>query len=409
MNEDFNWMMVNRRIAQDIVFFPNIDLPRNWNTDEVFTGEKVHELMISGYSNSTTKISDDFVERLNKFYDRISIRQNIINGDQWSERSKNFQRYNEKLNKKNVLQNLFSQKGALLDIKKLLVDPIKSPIFAGFQSFLIDNEIDENSNAGQVYNIWQIRVILGLFIRLAEALGIKRCWNPEEHEKNSFTGIFHYEILDQILKNLDEIFDFSIQFPNPFNGEFGLLTKRGIVSERVPHSIYQAFKVKQFSKKFQCKKIIEVGAGMGRNAYYCQLAGIRNYTLVDLPHVLIAQALFLGLSLGEDSIWLYGESNSSDNENKIKLISPEVFFDVNSKENYDLMLNVDSFVEMPESIARKYIDFGIKNCKIIHSINQEAYRFTVNQLLNSYLNSVEIVRSPYWMRGGYIEETVQIG
>lgn len=408
MCSDFNWMMVNRRMKQNLVFFPEVVLPSNWNTDEAFKGNKLRELKISGYSKSGIKISDNFVERLNKFYVLISTRQKLINGDQWSERSKDFQTYNVNLNKKSILSNLIHKKEMSLDIKKLLVDPIGSPLFAGFQSFLIDNKIEESSEAAQVYNIWQIRVILGLFLRLAEALGINPCWNPEEHEKNSFSGIFRYEIFEQILKNLDEIFNFSIQFPNPFNGEFGLITQRGIVSERVPHALYQAYKVLQFSKKSECKKIIEVGAGMGRNAYFCHLAGVQNYTLVDLPHVLIAQALFLGLSLGEESIWLYGEKKSDNQEHQIKLISPEIFFDENRLEFYDLMLNVDSLVEMPELTARKYIEFGLKNCRLLHSINQESYRFSVNQLLNAYVTKFDITRNPYWMRGGYIEETVKI-
>ncbi len=54
-------------------------------------------------------------------------------------------------------------------------------------------------------------------------------------------------------------------------------------------------------------RVLEIGAGLGRTAYYAWRAGIRHYTIVDVPLTAVAQADFLGRTLGPEALTLAGE------------------------------------------------------------------------------------------------------
>jgi len=58
-----------------------------------------------------------------------------------------------------------------------------------------------------------------------------------------------------------------IDFPNPFPSEFGIETRRGIASHRGLQALYQAFRVRQMADEHG-GKVVEIGAGLGRTAYY---------------------------------------------------------------------------------------------------------------------------------------------
>ena len=58
------------------------------------------------------------------------------------------------------------------------------------------------------------------------------------------------------------------------------------------------------------------------SAYCASRFGIRHYTIVDLPLTNVSQAGFLGLTLGEQSISLYGEAM----DKAIKIIPPPRFW-----------------------------------------------------------------------------------
>ena len=57
---------------------------------------------------------------------------------------------------------------------------------------------------------------------------------------------------------------------------------------------------------------MEIGAGMGRTAYYMCKFGLSDYTIVDLPMSNVAQAAFLSRVMGEDQISLAGEDRSAN-------------------------------------------------------------------------------------------------
>ena len=79
-------------------------------------------------------------------------------------------------------------------------------------------------------------------------------------------------------------------------------------------------------------RIVEVGAGLGRTAFYATKFGLLNYTIVDLPLTCVAQGYFLGRTLEPDTLCLYKEHSSG-----IAILPPSAFF--NTDDRYDLVLN----------------------------------------------------------------------
>ncbi len=222
------------------------------------------------------------------------------------------------------------------------------------------------------------------FNLLAEAIGTERGWNPEYNKSRPLVQA------DSIVDRLP----FTVDFPNPFANEIGIQTKRGIASYRAIHAIYQAYRLRQEAERVGGAKLLEIGAGMGRTAFYAHGFGMTNYTIVDLPHMLIGQACFLAATLGEYHVSLLGDRRNS---NAVQLMPPQ---SLKPDDRFDVALNADSMTEMSRDYAERYIGFIADRCRVFLSINHEANTFTVRELLGSSLYT----RHPYPLRSGYFEE-----
>ena len=122
--------------------------------------------------------------------------------------------------------------------------------------------------------------------------------------------------LDDIFAALDRALGARVEFPNPFRGEFGLATERGLVSYRTVQSLYQAVRLVQLAP--HGGRVLEIGPGMGRTIFYASRAGLECVT-ADLPIGLVTQACFLGASLGPQALWFASDGESASG--RIKLLS----------------------------------------------------------------------------------------
>ena len=113
----------------------------------------------------------------------------------------------------------------------------------------------------------------------------------------------------------------------------------------------------------------------------------------------------MGRTLGEENICLDGEQ-SDDDQDRVKIVVPETF--LAESKTYDLVLNVDSLTEMNFSVAQAYWDKIKISTNIFLSINHEANKFRVRDLLVEDLNSLNVQRGLYCMRQGYVEELIRI-
>ena len=223
--------------------------------------------------------------------------------------------------------------------------------------------------------------------RLAEAVGAVNLANPE-----TLTGTALAP--DEYVARIEERIGAALEFPNFYPGEEGIVTGRGIVSYRPLQAIYQAWRLKQLG----ARSVLEIGAGLGRTAFYANRFGIEHYTIVDIPLSNVAQAHFLGHALGPEAIALPGEDGRP-----IRLRGPR--FIETAGDRFDVMLNVDSLSEMDATVAAGYIDFARRCAASVLSINRE---WDGAPRAADLLVAATTSRHPYWMRDGYVEELARL-
>lgn len=224
-------------------------------------------------------------------------------------------------------------------------------------------------------------------VRLAEATGAAQVANPE-----TLTGTALP--IDDYLSAIDERIGMKLDFPNFYPHEKGLRSRRGIISYRPLQAIYQAYRLKTLG----AARVMEIGAGLGRTAYYAHRMGIRDYTIVDIPLSNVAQAHFLSRALGTTEVSVAGEDRAP-----IRVLGPS--FVAETEERFDVVLNVDSLSEMDPEVAAGYVAFARKSAATLVSINRE---WADRPRTADLVENAAVLRMPYWMRDGYVEEIMRL-
>lgn len=155
--------------------------------------------------------------------------------------------------------------------------------------------------------------------------------------------------------------------------------------------------------------IAEIGGGTGKAALYSKRFGFKSYSIFDLPIVNVVQAWYLIKSGVE--VTLYGEPEIPSS------VRVMPYWAFTGKQKYDLVINVDSFAEMDESVVKGYLE-AIRQIapKYLLSINQEeegeygdGHRHTVVQNVMDKVGGFKrLVRFPFWLSGRYVEELYAI-
>jgi hypothetical protein len=271
--------------------------------------------------------------------------------------------------------------------------PSQNYLFYGFDNTCKSNEANFGA---EWWQNWLKSIAYDKLVCVAEFLAISRVTNPEVY----YLGYPEPENYENILLRLDEYFGATISFPNPFANEIGLLTSRGIASDRALYALYQIAEMKATAAhRAHGMRVVEIGAGLGRSAYYAYTAGINNYTIIDLPMTNAVQSYFLASTLGEDKICLFGEEARS---NKILIYPPTMF--LNSSDTYDLAVNVDSITEMPIETAIAYVKQISARANMLLSSNHEFNNFTARDLIVQSSPKF-MTRNRSWLRRGYLDET----
>jgi hypothetical protein len=282
-------------------------------------------------------------------------------------------------------------------VANIFRDPRASDLFYGFD--ILNKSYHDFFNSKSMRDVYA-KVCLDGLLRFSEAIGASPLDNPEAWLIGEGRLWGAEEVLGELQKK-----SWAFSIPNPFPEEQGLNTSQGIISFRVPQALYQAWRIKQLVNGIDNPRILEIGAGLGRTAYYAYELGLKDYSIVDIPITAASQAYFLGRTLGENSIHLDGEP-TSDSTQKVKILSPQTF--INDTKSYDLILNADSLTELDISTATAYWQKIKSSANMFLSINHEANAFRVRNLIVEDLPGIEITRSPYWMRRGYVEELIKM-
>jgi hypothetical protein len=274
------------------------------------------------------------------------------------------------------------------EIAAMLRDPGSSMLFYGFDNL----QAAEAHLRGTEERFSSLhRMTYDTLLQTARAVAARRVEYPE-------AGVDHDDAppVEELLEQLDKAFGFKIDFPNPFAGEIGIRTSRGIVSYRAAQALFQAYRTRQLVGDPAKANVMEIGAGLGRTAYYALRMGIGRYTIIDIPMTNVAQGYYLSRVLGDDNVSLYGEPGK-----RLRVLPPVCFRELDEK--FDLIVNVDSLTEMAESTAFDYVYGAQRLTRQFLSINHEHNVFTVHSLYR-IIYGVKAWRSPYWLRRGYVEE-----
>jgi hypothetical protein len=266
--------------------------------------------------------------------------------------------------------------------------------------------------ASRKYRRWLAIFNADRLVALAEALGVLPCENPEQGK----FGFNIYSNLDEVVEKIEKYLQISVIPPDVEGGLFKLRTKKGTINHRDVFAVYTAWMIRELLKGQSTAKVCEIGAGIGKVAYYAHLLGIKSYTIVDLPYVNVLQGYYLIKCLPQANITLYGESK--ENSDDTIEILPYWSFEQKQNGSYDLTLNQDSFPEIDKATVLNYLkNIKMNTKKYFLSVNQEsraiepAHDFeqnVVSELAKEAGGFRRVCRVPFWLRKGYVEEVFEI-
>lgn len=307
--------------------------------------------------------------------------------------------------KKKIHETLLA--GDVRAVGKLLRDPANSTLFWGFDAiakappgFIEPHEtvirtLCPSEDWRFLYALW----LFDALNALGEALGARRLSYLETDPENVGCHDAGTRTVDDIVDQIGSMLGTQLQFPNPFPGELGLSSRRGVIGFRTIQAIYQAWRIRQITNGNPAAKVLEIGAGLGRTAYYANRLGISNYTIVDIPLTNAAQGYFLGRVLGSGAVRLCSEQCGGP-----LLVTP--FSEITTTDPYyDLIVNVDSWTEMSPDVAERYWTFARSATRTVLSINHEHNPLTIRSMYSKN-PEVRVSRYPYWVRKGYVEEII---
>jgi hypothetical protein len=347
---------------------------------------------------SKSYLDDSFLDRVRRSY-QLASRESATTADSmWTTIGKLQQPIHDALaaTNNNALKDIFS-------------DPSATDLYYGVDPLRTTGRPRGDQPAE--LEAWQKRheaMCTTLILRLAEALGVRR-WLPEDSElKPSYYPDGHVvdPEIDEMLNEIETALGFSFSFPNPFPREPGIRTSRGLASFRAINALYQTYRIGQELSIASNKSVVEIGPGIGRTVYYCWMSGVRDYTTIDLPLGVAAQACFLGATLGPEAIWMIGDDVGLQ-PGRIRLLPSTHPLQFGSR--VGVVLNADSITEMGGANSARYAAWIADSADAFLSINHEANAPTVSDLAQRFFQGAHSRRFLYWMRQGWVEEVFVFG
>ena len=301
------------------------------------------------------------------------------------------------------------QQGDLLALATYLCNMSRHKATVGITQGKYEYERLESSAE---YREWLGLLILDRLIALAENVGVVRVENPEQGQ---WGESFNCDI-EWVIKGIESQIGVEIVPPQIEGCLFGIWTRAGILSFRDVTAAYAASRMQALTHSSDKVSICEIGAGLGRVAYYCAQLGIKNYDIYDLPLVNVLQGYFLIRAMPDCRITLFGEPGA-DARGGIKVLPGSVLARAPAK-SFDLVLNQDSFPEIDQETVAEYLRQIARSSKAYFlSINHEA-NTSIPGSTFSHVSVAEMVekvgglqrtyRFPCWVRAGYVEELYKV-
>lgn len=264
-----------------------------------------------------------------------------------------------------------------------------------------------------LYRRYIARLAKDKLVLLAEAVGAVACENPEQ-------GVWGRNFrlpIDQLAQAIAAKIGHDITPPAIDGGLLKITGSCAQFNERDVNALFTAWSLANILENVTASSICEIGAGTGRVAYWSWRFGIKSYSLIDLPHINVIQGFYLLKALPEANIRLYGEPEPATQQDREITIFPAHYIDQYAPQQFDLVLNQDSFPEIHADIVREYL-LRIREISRHYflSINHESCppgaggftHISVQQLIDELGGYKKLFRMPYWLRKGYVMELYKV-
>ena len=330
------------------------------------------------FLNSKINISEDNLREIFDKYSKIIIIQDNYSKI-WKDIIKNF--YQE-------LTNSFLEKN-FGKFKFIMNSFLKNNVIRGAE--------DGNLYKNFILSISHKVALIKAIHITADYLNITNYQNPYQPEIKKKTKIY------QLYKEIEKKIPIS-NLPN-VGSPYGYQWKDSVINYRYLESVYWNLTIKNFFKIKDFKKInvLEIGAGSGLNSFiFFSFFNnkIDNFYLVDIPQILLFQEYFLRNTL-----------IANKNIKKFKFIENLRLNKISNKK-IQIFLNKDSFPEISDEEADKYLNIISKNRgAYFFSVNHESKISSQKNLfdrLKKYDNFYLISREEFPIRKGYVREVYLI-
>jgi hypothetical protein len=316
-----------------------------------------------------------------------------------------------------VWTDILSRQGTLMAILKALDPQGLAEYLRGapgrsiFQGVLQGDAESRLLRRNGPYRRLQSALTVDRFLSLMEAIGAIAVQNPAQGQ----WGFDRVELdYVRLMTTLDAICGVEVVVPQIFDGVF-VTTIGGRVFNGVDlMAIDSALRIRRVLRASSSTRILEIGAGSGRTAYWCLRLGLGPVQIIDLPHVALAQAWYFAKTLPDGDLHLFGEPPAP---NARVSIFPDSALDQVANRNVGLVFNQDSFAEMSVSAFNRYSRWiEASDCEFLVSTNHEseaAYAIEARQLNPSRLLQTShffrlLDRQQNWIRRGYVDEIYAI-
>ena len=247
-------------------------------------------------------------------------------------------------------------------------------------------------------------------VSLAEYLGVIYI---ESREQNR-CGVVIYSDPDELWDKIERSLGIPVKFPAFKGGLFSIRTQRGHFTNRDCIYLYIAIRLREMVTHADAP-LCEIGAGAGYLAYYCNLIGLTNVTLVDIPSVRVGATYFLRRNMQDTQFFFGEEPDCWSDVPGVRLVLPEHLVSV-PHQYFEVLVNCDSLPEMAAETAREYIQKIPLLWKRFLSIDQEAagkmwHLDTPQNKVPELVKEASVFqrqsRNLFWIRKSFVEEVYQ--
>jgi hypothetical protein len=215
-----------------------------------------------------------------------------------------------------------------------------------------------------------------------------------------------------LFEKICEKADIEPKYPSIGN-PFGLKINGKLEPQVIPlvayRHLYTALKIKEIISSCAEVRIAEIGGGFGGVLYYLASLVKKPLTLIsiDIPEINIISSYFLSKALPDLTIHFYGEDNNESGHNNARLsILPNWEIRKIPSNSVDVVVNTDSFPELPEQTVVEYLRKIADIARYFYSFNQDCGTHGQTRLSQLDMNSLGLKsmrHSMAWMRRGYFE------